>query len=138
MMVRSVSMLPSWVEGGGVAPKRETIESATGAPVSLSPQSPRGITDRRYRTQRWKRARLRVLNRDNWTCRVVEDCPARANVADHVIPVSPTMPDSLFFGLSNLRAACRDHNLARGFAERLSAEPVKGTAVITRDYSRSE
>jgi hypothetical protein len=58
-----------------------------------------------------------------------------ANVADHIIPVHPGMPDALFFGLSNLRAACRDHNLARGFAERLDSAPVAGTAVVTKDYS---
>jgi 5-methylcytosine-specific restriction endonuclease McrA len=67
---------------------------------------------------------------------VVAGCSEPANVADHIIPVHPGMPDGLFYGLDNLRAACRDHNLARGFAERLSVEPSRPSSVVTRDYTR--
>ena len=72
-----------------------------------------------------------MLNRDAWTCRVVPGCPEPASVADHIIPVHDGMPDALFFALSNLRAACRNHNLARGWTEHL----VPVTAVVTKDYS---
>lgn len=88
-------------------------------------------TDRRYHTKRWQRVRLRVLNRDGWTCRVVAGCPMQASVADHVIPVYEGMPDAQFFGPDNLRAACRNHNLARGLTEHL--QPTG--AVVTKDYS---
>jgi 5-methylcytosine-specific restriction endonuclease McrA len=101
---------------------------------SPQPNQPRAVrvTDRRYRTKRWERIRLRVLNRDGWACRVVQGCPKPATVADHVIPVYDGMPDSLFFDPANLRAACRNHNLARGLTEDLV--PVS-TAVVTKDYS---
>jgi hypothetical protein len=86
-------------------------------------------------TQRWKRTRLRVLNRDLWICRVVPGCPVRATVADHVVPVYQGMPDFLFFGLGNLRAACQGHNKARGFAPDVP-QPSGPSAVVTRDYSK--
>jgi 5-methylcytosine-specific restriction endonuclease McrA len=120
----------------GYPPRREPTQSTTAAPTFLSPQTEKRVTDRRYRTQRWKRARLRVLNRDGWMCRIVTGCDTRATVADHIIPVSAEMPDGLFYGLANLRAACRDHNLARGFADRLRSEVTTSTAVVTKDYSK--
>jgi hypothetical protein len=120
---------------GGVTSRDEPTQSLTATPTFISPIRKRGVTDRRYRTQRWKKARLRVLNRDGWMCQIVKGCDTRATVADHIIPVTPGMPDALFFSLTNLRAACRDHNLARGFAERLNSEPVTGTAVVVKDYS---
>lgn len=46
------------------------------------------------------------------------------------------MPDALFFGEANLRAACRAHNIARGLIG--DAAPVTTTEVVTTDYSRSE
>jgi 5-methylcytosine-specific restriction endonuclease McrA len=83
--------------------------------------------DKRYGTRRWKATRLRVLHRDLWRC-FVPDCPVSASVADHIIPVYPEMPDSLFFDEMNLRASCKPHNTARGVAARLerelSGEPV--------------
>jgi hypothetical protein len=58
-------------------------------------------------------------------------------MADHIISVYPGMPDALFFGLSNLRAACRFHNSARGVAARLERETatIPTGAVVTKDYS---
>jgi 5-methylcytosine-specific restriction endonuclease McrA len=88
-------------------------------------------TDRRYHTKRWQRVRLRVLNRDGWICRAAQGCPKPASVADHIIPVYGGMPDDLYFGPGNLRAACRNHHLARGLTEHLHQD----AAVITRDYS---
>ena len=63
-----------------------------------------------------------MLRRDGWRCRVVPDCPKRATIADHIEPVYPGMPDSLFFDERNLRGACRFHNYARGVAARLERE----------------
>jgi hypothetical protein len=76
--------------------------------------------DRRYGLARWTKVRLRVLVRDAWRCRIVPGCTRPATVADHIEPVYPGMPDSLFFDPRNLRAACRDHNIARGFAATLT------------------
>jgi hypothetical protein len=43
------------------------------------------------------------------------------------------MPDALFFDPTNLRAACRDHNLARGFAAKL--EPAAAPDVVAEDFT---
>jgi 5-methylcytosine-specific restriction endonuclease McrA len=77
--------------------------------------------DKRYGTRRWKATRLRVLHRDLWSC-FVPGCPVSASVADHIIPVYPEMPDSLFFDEMNLRASCKPHNTARGVAARLERD----------------
>lgn len=90
--------------------------------------------DVRYGSRTWKRQRLRVLNRDNWICRVVPDCTVRASIADHILPVYPGMPDDLFFGLDNLRASCRRHNWARGVAARLDRESG-GSSALAKDYT---
>ena len=103
------------------------------APRYLSPRSAAPRDDRRYKTQRWRQGRLRVLNRDLWICRVVAGCPVRATVADHVLPVYPGMPDALFFGMGNLRAACHGHNKARGFAPDVPTPAP--TAVVVKDYT---
>jgi hypothetical protein len=74
-------------------------------------------------------------------CRIAPSCPEPASVADHIIPVHPGMADDLFFGLGNLRAACKRHNTARGVAARLERE-TRGNAgpsqVVTTDYSRKD
>ena len=78
-------------------------------------------TDRRYGLGRWRRLRPRILSRDGYRCRVVPGCGRTANVVDHIEPVTPQMPDSLFFDERNLRASCARHNQARGwktYAER--------------------
>jgi 5-methylcytosine-specific restriction endonuclease McrA len=95
------------------------------------------MPDRRYGSRRWLRVRMQVLRRDRFLCRIVEGCMERATVADHIIPASAGTPDALFFSAANLRAGCRDHNLARGFASRPRVvAPEPGTAVVTKDYTR--
>ena len=92
--------------------------------------------DKRYGTRRWKQTRLRVLHRDLWTC-FAPGCPVSASVADHIIPVYPEMPNSLFFDEANLRGSCRRHNTARGVAARLERElsgepePEKRNPLVT-------
>jgi hypothetical protein len=103
------------------------------ARADLSPQSVPARSDRRYGSRRWRQTAKAVLRRDLYVCRIVEGCPVRASVADHVIPTYPGMPDSLFFGLGNLRAGCQGHNKARGFAPEV--KPAGSTAVVTKDYS---
>lgn len=93
------------------------------------------MSDRRYQTRRWQTVRLRVLRRDLFICRIVEGCTEKATVADHIVPASPAMPDSLFFSEANLRGGCRDHNLARGFASKPRIAAATDTEVITGDYS---
>jgi hypothetical protein len=100
------------------------------ARASLSPQN---RSDRRYGSRRWRQTAKMVLRRDFYVCRIVEGCPIRASVADHVIPTYPGMPDSLFFGLHNLRAGCQGHNKARGFAPEVKS--AGSSAVVTKDYS---
>jgi 5-methylcytosine-specific restriction endonuclease McrA len=78
--------------------------------------------DKRYGTARWRKLRLRVLQRDAYRCRIVPDCPHPATVADHIEPVHAGMPDALFFDPRNLRAACRGHNIDRGKVARFLRE----------------
>lgn len=94
--------------------------------------------DPRYGSRRWQRVRLQVLNRDMWTCRIVEGCTERATVADHIHPVYPAMPDGMFFGMGNLRGGCRRHNIARGLAASLeeTTAAAGSAAVVTKDYSK--
>jgi 5-methylcytosine-specific restriction endonuclease McrA len=100
--------------------------------------SPRKVKDRRYGTQQWRKTAKAVLRRDMGICRVVKGCSEPGTAADHIIPVAPGMPNGLFFGMSNLRASCRTHNLARGFAAQLDApaDSTPPTTVIRKDYSR--
>ena len=90
------------------------------------------VADERYNTQRWRRVRRLVLQRDFYRCWVAR-CPRLANQCDHIIPVEPSFPDSLFFGMDNLRT-CRPHNTARGVAaklERETSEGVRGPLGVT-------
>jgi hypothetical protein len=103
-------------------------------------------SDPRYGSYRWRiRTRLPVLRRDGWRC-WVQGCEAKGDVADHIRPVYPGMPDSEFFDQSRLRASCRAHNIARAYTgtEHEAAfgmvdrrrRPAARTSVITRDYTR--
>jgi 5-methylcytosine-specific restriction endonuclease McrA len=83
------------------------------------------VADKRYNTQRWRRVRRLVLQRDMYRC-WIPGCPRLANQCDHIIPVEPGFPDSLFFGMHNLRASCRPHNTARGVAAKLERETSEG------------
>ena len=92
--------------------------------------------ERRYGTARWQGLRARVLTRDLGRCRIVKGCLTPATVADHIIPASWGMTDAQFFNIANLRAACRRHNLARGFAAQLEGSTKRtDTAVVSKDYT---
>jgi len=132
MSEMQVSILPRRGGAGGI-PK----SAAPGLASKLANLSTHKTArdDPRYRTRRWKRVRLRVLNRDGWACRIVTGCPSRATVADHIIPAFLGMADDLFFGVANLRAGCRPHNLARGFAASAEATPGADSTLVTGDYS---
>ena len=60
----------------------------------------------------WRRIRLTILERDDWTCQVREsqNCKGRADQVDHIVPVerggAPYDP-------SNLRASCQTCNVSR-------------------------
>jgi len=134
-----------------VAQLRVAVLNGT-APAVPSPHAPRSerpaapatrattrTSDPRYSARRWSKVAKRILRRDGWVCRIVADCPTPATVADHIIPVFPGMPDSLFFGEDNLRAGCRDHNLARGHAARLEeVRTPESTSVVRGDYTRRD
>ena len=90
------------------------------------------VADKRYNTQHWWRVRRLVLQRDMYRCWIA-GCPRLANQCDNIIPVEPGLPDSLFFGMHNLRASCRPHNTARGVAAKLERETsgVRGPLGLT-------
>jgi len=73
----------------------------------------------------WKKLRRSILNRDQHTCFY---CGGEANQVDHVIPVKDE--PALFFDETNLVAACRRCNLAKGsrsqavFSSSVSTPPV--------------
>jgi hypothetical protein len=79
-------------------------------------------------------------------------------MADHIVPVTPAMPDALFFAESNLRGGCYYHNTLRGQADKAAREleggvlsteaperqrplsvlsPLRPSTVVTGDYTRS-
>lgn len=68
----------------------------------------RSPSNRVTSTQRWKRVRLRVLERDNWTCRY---CGGPATTVDHVDPV---VRGGDPFDERNLVAACKSCNSRKG------------------------
>ena len=136
---------------------RPTTPRSYGASQPVAPTTERIPTDPRYRTRRWARIAKRVRHRDG-RCLVVPGCPRGAQVADHIVPVHPGMPDAQFYAESNLRGACYYHNTLRGQQAKaareldgavLSTEPHaqerrlgnlspfrrSRSAVITRDYS---
>jgi hypothetical protein len=98
---------------GSFFKKRETVTTANSRSYTH---------DKRYGTARWRKLRLRILQRDAWRCRIAPGCPQPATVADHIQPASPEMPDAVFYDPRNLRAGCRQHNIARGVAARLLRE----------------
>lgn len=88
-------------------------------------------TDPRYRNARWLKVRRFVLSRDLYRCWVA-DCPRQGNVADHIEPVYVGMPDARFYDPANLRASCRLHNVARGFAATLERDTAGRGPVLPR------
>ncbi len=119
----------------------------------------RAPSDPRYSRARWKALSRRIRKRDG-RCMVVDGCPRGPQVADHIVPVYPGMPDAEFYAPANLRAACYYHNSLRGHADRAAREmgeapvfsagtPVREralalfytrepTRVITGDMSRKD
>ena len=83
------------------------------------------VADKRYNTQRWRRVRRLVLQRDMYRCWIT-GCPRLANQCAHIISVEPGFPDSLFFGMHNLRASCRPHNMTQGVAPSSNGRRAKG------------
>jgi hypothetical protein len=63
-------------------------------------------SQRKSNSSHWKRIRLMVLNRDNYTC---QWCGAYGNTADHILPVSKGGSDEL----ENLVCACKKCNYSR-------------------------
>jgi 5-methylcytosine-specific restriction endonuclease McrA len=70
-------------------------------------------------TSHWKKIRLKVLNRDAWTCNY---CGESANEVDHVYPKSKGGEDTL----DNLVAACRRCNIKKKDAVFLGNNSPKG------------
>ena len=68
------------------------------------------MTVKSSRSGKWKKQRLRVLQRDNWICHY---CHGMANEVDHIIPKAvdngPASDE-----MDNLVAACRQCNLRKG------------------------
>lgn len=123
--------------GAAVADARED-RPARPAAEPRPATDPALARDRRYGSARWRRVSKAVLRRDLYVCRIAPGCSTRATVADHVIAVHPGMPDALFFGMDNLRAGCRDHNILRGKAARLERETAgveRPAALVTGDYT---
>lgn len=73
----------------------------------------------------WKKVRLRILNRDQWTCYY---CGNEANQVDHIVPIKDE--PSLAYSEENLVSACRKCNLVKGsrsqalFLATVSTPPV--------------
>jgi 5-methylcytosine-specific restriction endonuclease McrA len=91
-------------------------------------------TERRYYTKRWKDTRLIVLRRDAYRC-WVDNCPEYANQCDHIEAASPSLPDTQFYALTNLRASCRKHNTARGISAMLDRDTAGGVKEPPRSFS---
>jgi 5-methylcytosine-specific restriction endonuclease McrA len=59
---------------------------------------------------RWRKLRLRVLERDHRECCYI-GCPRPATQVDHIVPVSL---GGDYYAIDNLRAICAFHNASRG------------------------
>jgi 5-methylcytosine-specific restriction protein A len=70
-----------------------------------SSASLRDVADRRYNTQRWKRLRRLILQRDGGLCHVRgPNCTTIATTAHHILPSSQYT--DRFFDPANLQASC--------------------------------
>lgn len=87
--------------------------------------------DTPYRDVRWKAARLEVLRRDGYRCRIqLPKCKTRATHADHI---EDWRDGGAWFDPANLRAACASCNTAqRNTRVAARARAMRG------DYSLSE
>ena len=83
------------------------------------------ISRRVYRSNRWRRVRDVVLERDDWVCQINGvKCSGRATCVDHVVPcrVSP----DLAYELANLRASCFWCNNQRAVDDRVGRGDAHG------------
>jgi 5-methylcytosine-specific restriction protein A len=81
----------------------------------------RGNSAERGYDSDWKRIRLRVLKRDLYTCRIRIHCNgARATEVDHIRPIG-VFPEGRL-QMSNLQAACKPCNAAKGARFQLRGE----------------
>ena len=69
--------------------------------------------------QRWRAARLRALERDNWRCQLCSKQLGLAEV-DHIKPVSQGGAE---FDPANLQTLCRRCHIAKSAAERPGPPP---------------
>ena len=86
------------------------------------------------------------MRRDDHRCQLVDGCPTRARICDHIRPVYPAMAHSEFYDPINLRAACAADNIARAIelAQTARQGPPRSSGhgspptVITRDFTRRD
>lgn len=68
---------------------------------------------------RWKTLRLEILKRDNYRCTIAgSKCTSIADQVDHIHPVAY---GGAWWEPSNLRASCRNCNLARNAKRKTKA-----------------
>ena len=76
--------------------------------------------DKRYNSRRWReRTRPRVCVGTCGAARSWRGVRSWGTTSTHINPVYPGMPDHEYYGVDNLRAACRLHNLSRFYADQL-------------------
>lgn len=72
--------------------------------------APKGSYEREcYNSGLWKRTRLLILARDNYTCTVCEE-HHQAQQVDHIVPISK---GGAPFDPNNLRSICKKMNVSR-------------------------
>ena len=79
----------------------------------------------------WSSIRARILRRDGFTCRWLEDdnrCPNRANEVDHIIRGDDHSPE-------NLQSLCKLHHAMKTSKEALAAKMEK-RAYLFAAYGR--
>jgi 5-methylcytosine-specific restriction endonuclease McrA len=77
----------------------------------------------------WKKLRLVVLARDQWTCAY---CGKDANEVDHIIPIA--LDPTLAMDIENLQATCRTCNRQKGIKHRPTPK-VPQNAVEARFFA---
>jgi 5-methylcytosine-specific restriction protein A len=70
------------------------------------------MTSGTYNTRTWRRVRMLVLARDNYTCTIqLAGCTHTATEADHITPLAAGGHP---YAMHNLRAACKPCNASLG------------------------
>ena len=78
----------------------------------------RRASDAVYHRKAWQRVRLRVLDRDGWTCQLRgPGCTLVAGTVDHIRALSEGGDP---YDPANLRAACRHCNYSRHHPARIA------------------